>query len=354
MVTDWKLYWPWPLHTTTGQQRTLLRLLAVAAEERIAPAPLLTALAGNEHGLQVSRLRRVVARLEQGDSLADSVARVPGVLSEEDTITVRFGAQTGALAPAIRRRLDQLRSEESPRLWGVLRKASVYFLIFAVIYAFSLSILPSLGLIIDEFKLTTRLEDTSAWRLGSFCREYWWVALLIGLAPLVVIWSRRVRGWLRWLSTLPLGLPQSRATAGVMQHLSTAAVMGRPLAGALSTLARYHYDPVMRGNLLFARNELEQGAELWPTLQEVGLISPAEGKVLRLSDRLDNRAWALHALSRTRSNKTTRRLETAAACLTPLILLAAGCVVYLNANLMFVWTCELVQALALPQQSLPR
>ena len=76
---------------------------------------------------------------------------------------------------------------------------------------------------------------------------------------------------------------------------------GRPLPAAISTLARYHFDKSVREKLLFARNEIEQGADDWTSLTESRLLTPQEASALANSSS---------SRSHISGDAATRRLET--------------------------------------------
>ena len=72
----------WPRRTTSAQRQALLRLIAIATEERLPLIPLLEAWAEDERGVQRRRLQRLLKILKGGGSLPDAVEQVR---SEEHT-----------------------------------------------------------------------------------------------------------------------------------------------------------------------------------------------------------------------------------------------------------------------------
>ena len=109
----------------------------------------------------------------------------------------------------------------------------------------------------------------------------------------IAVKLRRV-GW--FISTRLVRTARSDSTADVLQLLGVAIQTGRPLAGTLSTLARYHFDPAMRQKLLLARNEVEQGADVWQSLIEAGLLTHPEAHLLNTGERLGNQTWTMTQL----------------------------------------------------------
>ena len=110
----------------------------------------------------------------------------------------------------------------------------------------------------------------------SMLVQWWWLGALALVAVVFLLLTGRLQRWVSrsWLGRLTqpwLGYQ----TADVLQNLSVVTQAGRPMAGTISTLARYHYCPSVRQRLLFVRNELEHGAGLWPSMQNARLVNRA-------------------------------------------------------------------------------
>ena len=165
---------------------------------------------------------------------------------------------------------------------------------------------------------------------------------------LVVLWlafaTRRGRRARRALVSR-LGAPGSaRISADVLQKLALAASAGRPIAGVLSTLARYHFDPRTRHQLLFVRNEVEQGVDVWQSLTAVELLAAPELRLLETAERVGNRPWALAQLADVRETRATRRRDRLSALLMPAIVAVMGLFVLFQALTVFAPLTELIRS----------
>src|SRR4051812_31451754 len=89
-----RLYWPGA--STRVQQRSLLRLILAASEDGIPLSQLIEAWSEDESGAQSGRLLRLASLLKEGMPLPEAIEAVRGVLSDEDVLAVRFGAQSGS------------------------------------------------------------------------------------------------------------------------------------------------------------------------------------------------------------------------------------------------------------------
>lgn len=339
-----------PYPTTDAQRRALLRLIAVATEERLPLADLLAAWAEDESGVQRGRVARLAALLKDGTPLAEAVEQVPAVLRDSDVLAIRFGSQAGTLAASVREALDE--ADEStatrPRTMGA---TWAYGVLVAIVFAFIstfiyVKIVPHIRLIFRDFSLEEPAPLRRSIDFANVVTNYWYVFALV---PLVLVWSlfsaSPGRVMRRWLSARALGPLRETRAAEVLGQLSVAARAGRPLSGALSTLARYHFDAATRNQLLLVRNEVEQGADVWQSMASTGLLTAPERRALALADRLGNRPWTLKQLARGKQRRTSQRLDRLAALVLPVMTLLLGAFVLFQALSLFVPLVQIITML---------
>jgi type II secretory pathway component PulF len=321
-------WWPW--YTTASQRQALLRLLVVAIEENLPLAPLVERWMEDERGIQRRRLRKLAHLLRQGRSLADAVEAVPRVLREEDLLALRFDAQTGTRTAAMRQQLTELPAD-TPRLLRSIVYLAVLVPLAVLLIGFAqLKVVPVLGHIFQEFGV--QAPPVLAWSLSSFGALFslWWLAALAIIAVLFWLLATRNGRPARHALFGRLFRPwrQVRA-ADVLQKIGVAVAAGRPIPGTLSTLARYHFDPTTRHELLFVRNEVEQGADVWPTLAAVQMLTPAEVELLHSAGRMGNQAWILQQLVAEKKRRTAQRLERLSELAAPaVVFVMAGFVLF--------------------------
>jgi MSHA biogenesis protein MshG len=341
--------WAWR-RTTKWQRMALLRLIAAAVEERLPLAPLLAAWADDERGIQRQRVRRVANLIDGGASLADALEAVPGVLRDEDVLAIRFGSQSGTLAASIRAAVADIDESPVEKASGVRGMAALYALIAVImvlIIAFlQIKIFPVFQAIFDDFDLSPPAPLGWATWLASRAVEFWWLA---ALAALALAWSafslrpkRFVRNRLLGRRLRPL---RELRSAEVLEKLGVAAAAGRPIPGALSTLARYHFDPVTRYKLLEVRNDVEQGADAWLSLSEAALITPADAAAIDAAGYAGNRAWTLRQLAEAKKRSAAKYVRRSRDLLLPVVVLSLGAVVLLQALAVFTPLVELIWGL---------
>lgn len=342
-------WWPW--RTRREQQRSLLRLIAVGTEERLPLAPLLEAWAEDERGVQRRRVRRLARLLARGVALPEAVEQVPNALSDNDVLAIRFGAQSGSLAATLRDALVDAPASGQSNIarWRrtVAYHAGVIVAAIAIVTFLMIKIVPSFLAIYQDFDLNVPRALVASIVFNDAVSSYWFVvALPLLLAAWLAFTVRGGRVLRNAIAGRLFGSVRELRSADLLDQLSVAAGAGRPLAGALSTLARYHFDPAMRRKLLFIRNEVEQGAEMWQSMTTAGLIAPPEGALLRTADRVGNRAWVLRTIAAGKRRRTHRWLQRLSDLFLPAVTLLIGAFVLFQSAAIFAPLVDLIANLA--------
>lgn len=340
----------WPWYTTVGQRQALLRLIAVALEEKLPLAPLIANWALDERGLQRHRLHRLAGLLQSGMPLPDAVEGVAGVLSDEDLLAIRFDAQLGTRTKAVRQTVDEAQAVSRSQIPQVRKAVAYFFLIVILALPFitfiHIKIIPVVHKMFSEFGLRVPQLLVQVDHFAHWFAAFWWLAALGIIALLWCLFNTRSGRHLRqsvfsrWLQPL-----RELRAADVLQTLGIASTAGRPIPGALSTLARYHFDPTIRHQLLFVRNEMEQGADVWHSLTTVGLLTPPEMRLLKSAERVGNQPWALQQLVSGKRRRSRRRLEQLSALVLPALVGLIGVVVLIYGLVVFLPLTGLIESL---------
>ncbi|MGI9427902.1 MAG: type II secretion system F family protein [Bythopirellula sp.] len=326
----------WPADTLASQQQALLQVLSVAVSERLEFAPLVTSLAMEHRGRYRRRLHRFAKRLAAGTSLADALEQTPGTLSDEQTLAIRIGSQSGTLIEVLRSLVAQ-REQSLNAIGHRFRQVGFYgalvgLLFVAVLTYIMLTIIPSFQAIMEDFDL----EITEPLKL--LIKASHSVVQLGPVIPLALLFcwamvnSERPQRFLRrrvW-SRFVKPVTQLR-TASVLRLLAITQQTGRPLAGTISTLGRYHYDSKIRNKLLFVRNEVEQGTDLWKSLCDTRLLTAAESRVLESAVAAGTVDWTLRHLANWKRERALLRFNMYAEFMMPVVIILMASIVLLTA-----------------------
>ena len=333
-ASNWRSTPLWDADPQASVQASLVQLLSFAHRQRQPLAPLISGLAEEQRGVSRRRLRRLAMRLEQGMPLVDALEQTPGVLSDESVLTLRLGVQSGTLPAAFVALAGDdpsSRIHQSYRIRQALAYAAGLTLAFGFVGTFILVLIaPTFQYMLEEFGMAsvTVWQFSTLMSVTSFLAQY--LPLLIALGVLLGILIRLtkpVRLFQRtWAARLFATVAQRRA-AHMLQMLALAIDAGRPLPSVFSTLARYHFDRYIRSRLLFARNEVEQGAEPWESLASAQLLSPEECRAISSLEPSQSRSWLMRRLADWKLVQADRVASMIGACLHPLVVIAFGLVV---------------------------
>lgn len=346
MSTPW-----WPADPLASKQRSLLRVLSAAVSERLEFAPLVACLAQEHRGRYRRRLNRLARRLAAGTSLPDALEQTPGALSDEQMLAIRFGLQSGSLSESMRSmvdRDDQSSSQIGHRLRQIGFYATIVSALFLLVLSFiMISIVPSFDEIIKDFNLDRPRMLELVIRVSQTVVMYG-IPIVLGL--LFCVWlvkSETSRRFIRRRISSRLLKPVAQLrSADLLNLLALVQQSGRPLPGALSTLARYHYDSLIRQKLLFVRNEVEQGADLWNSMATARLLSPAESRALASATSADSKIWTMHRLAQWKRHRVALRFDTYVDLLQPLVILLMAGIVLLTALATMTPLIEMISAMS--------
>lgn len=334
----------WPSDTLDTKRRSLLQVLLAAAKHRLPAAPLVASMAREERGRYRHRLRRLAQRLKDGVPLPDALERTPGVVSDEQLLAIRFGDQSGTLCTSLQEVLsrdEQYATHMNVQLRHVVFYGVAMLLVAIVVISFILvKIIPAYVAIYDDFDLTAPPATILLVTVGRIVEEFWYLFVLLLLAAIWLVRSEVSQRFFRRTVFSRFIPPVVRLrTADLLNQLSVTVNAGRPLAGAISTLARYHYDSFIRNKLLYVRNEMEQGADIWPSMAQVRLLTPAESHALVLADASDTRSWMMRKFANLKRGNVARGLSLLISFLQPalvflfavaVLLVAMGCLTPLD------------------------
>ena len=206
--------------------------------EQIPLCPLLRAWEDDERGIQQYRVRKLVKLMSSGTALADAVEQVPGILQDDQSLAIRFGVQSGAIAKSIRPLLEDAGSSPSEPRRNLHRNliycGVVTFILILATTFIHIKILPALDQIGMDFSVITPTVLVVATGLEHVVITFWWFFTILALAAAWLTFTaiggrffrNKIAGKVFW------SLSELRS-ADLLQKLGIAADAGRPIGGAL-------------------------------------------------------------------------------------------------------------------------
>ena len=353
-VTNWFAPGTTAAHLwTRPDQRTLLRFMSICARHRIPLAPLLDQVANDSGGSIGIRLKKLAGLLEGEVPLPIALEQCPALAPCRTVLAVRTGIESGTLAASIDAVLDEPREVEvAPDEFEPRRHVAYLVMLLCAIACGVLfwfqKIVPTLLQLLYDCHIEPPSVLTNGVAVVDSVLQWIGILAIAGMAITIWYFYRRIttrkRGspvdrW--WFS------PFGKEVGDILRILGVVSNSGRPLGRAMSTIARYHDSPAMRQRLLFVHNELLHGAELWPTLQEVGMIGAPERRLLESATRVGNVGWVLRQLARRRDDRLSELQEAVRRVITPV------CVVLLGLGVLCLTLAVIAPLVTLVEGSVP-
>jgi type IV pilus assembly protein PilC len=283
--------------------------------------------------------------------LADALERLPGLLPPHGVWAVRVGAEPGTLSARLKATAKEFSDQNDQVYWtwrGTLFYLGAVLTVLLSIASFIMMyIIPKYKKIFQDFG--TELPALTMWIIDVSDEITQWLpmialAVMIGLA------------WLAWRTRhgttsggVFRGLLFSHArghTPDLLRILSIVVQGGRPLVGAVSTMARHHPSATVRNHLLFLRNEIERGGEIWDDLAELGFLKPSESRILEAASRAGNLSWALAEIAGSIERDVDYRTTYVLEIVRPVVLVAVSLAVGIFAIGIFLPLVKLVNDLS--------
>lgn len=334
------------------RQYVLLSAMAVAAERQIPLLPVIEALAENERDRPGYRTARLANLLRSGSPLPAALWECRGAISREALSTIRVGYESGALAPALRRAVDDHGLNQPT--WDALAGRMVYLCLvsgFACIMMLwmMLTIVPSLQTLFDDYGLDlpapTQFLAVASSRVAD--SAFLLVPLGFGLFLGAILLALLHHGGLvRWGVPGLDGLLGRRDSANILDTLALVARHGRPIAEGMASLAVAYPHPPVRRRLREAAIDVARGEDWCGSLFRRGLVGQAEMAVLQAAQRVGNLPWALEEMARSVRRRFLYRARLLLQVLYSMVLLILGLLTMLIVVSYFLPLIKLIEFLS--------
>lgn len=332
-----------------GQLATLLR----------SGIPLPRALALVERVQPPGALRRALGQVQrdvdEGDPLADALARHPALFDAMVITTARAGAETGALGAG----MAHLAEHMAQRL-RIRRRIQRGLAVPLITSALATGVLVGLALtVVPEFEriftdIGADLPLPTVWLLQAtrFLSVAW--PLLLGLAIVAAVGLRvavTTDSGRRWWDLVSLRLPfagaalRLAALGQLTRTLGTLIGAGVPLTHALSLARESTRNTMMQAATDRVQRSVTSGGPLAEPLAARGLLGPAMVGLLEVGEESGQMAEMLLRTADACDREASDTLEALAAVLQPLVTIGTGLTIAGLALVLFLPLIAIVERL---------
>jgi general secretion pathway protein F/type IV pilus assembly protein PilC len=281
----------------------------------------------------------VHSRVQEGATLADSMARHPRAFGELATSIVRAGGEGGFLEEALDRlaKFTEQQDELKSRVIGALAYPTILFALGTIVVnVLVIFFVPQFESIFDDLRKRGELPAVTDWLLWlSHTMQSYGIFIVAALVVLVLLVRNRMkteegRLWLdRWRLKVPMasGIYLSLAVSRFCRVLGTLLGGGVPIVRSLEISADSTGNRVLSTAVRDAAENISAGQSLALPLQESGQFPADVVEMIAVGEQSNNLETVLPHIADTLERDTWRRLDLFVRLLEPvMLLLLAGIV----------------------------
>ena len=284
-------------------------------------------------------LSEVYQKVEEGQTLAEAMARHPRVFSEMAISMVRAGGEGGFLEDALERvaqfteQQDDLRSRTIGALAYPAFLASVGTSIVAVLIIF---FVPYFDTLFDNLREQGELPLLTDWLLAlSRLLQTWGLLLVFATAMIVALLrsrlqteeGKRLRDRLKLRTPLVGHIFQSLAVARFCRVLGTLLHNGVPILKSLEISRQATGNRILADAIANASENISAGQSLAGPLGQSGYFPPAVVEMISVAEESNTLEKVLVDVADSLERRTMRRLDLLVRLLEPIMLLILAGVV---------------------------
>ena len=303
-----------------------------------AGIPLAEALGALFEQLDSVKLKTLVGEVRtavnEGASLADSLAKHPEAFNELFVSMVRSGETAGNLDQVLVRLADF--QESSAKLRSKVTSAMVYPVIMVIVMAGIMTVLmvgvvPRITALFDTQDQALPLNTQLLIWVADMMADYWWLMFLgaAGMAYGFRTWTKTENGRRQWhgfLLRMPLFGPILRRVAveRFARTLGTMLQAGVPMIRSLETAKAVLGNVVLAEVIDKAKAAVTEGESLAVTLQRSGQFPATVTHMIAVGERAGQLESMLLRVADAYENEVTMKLEKMTSVLEPLMLVVMG------------------------------
>lgn len=344
------------------QRQMFVDLLALTAERSLPIAPVMRAMAIEEHGAIGYRAGEFADRLDAGYQVAQALLATRGLLAPQDQLAIEIGQQTGSLPITLQTLAgDPIapgRAGESIWIGSIGLVAMANMLLTCVLFV-SVKIVPAYEKIFVDFRDHGRRTGYPQLRFPPITQFLFSVFhtifdLLAKLAyPLAVVVPlltfyvvAYLMGWWRFELPLVNRFFAPRHSAIVLRWFAAAVRREQSLWPILRESADRYPNRLIRSRLRWASRQIDAGQDWITSFRDNRLIGRTDAALLRAASKAGNLAWALEEAAAANLRRLSYRLEAISQVLMPIAIILGGVCVLVFALGMFLPLVSLISELA--------
>jgi MSHA biogenesis protein MshG len=295
----------------------------------------------------------VMAGLESGRGLAQSMTEHPNVFPKLFTSIVEMGETTGTLDKAFMRMYDYLMMEQEVK--DRVKSATRYPMTVMIAIAIALAIItvfviPSFAPLFKQLGDQVPLPTKIIIGASNFVINHWGI-MLLGIGAIAGgIWGylKTVTGrfnWDRWKLNLPVVgvIIRNAALSRITRSLMIALQAGLPMNETLQTVSNSIGNEYLASKLNMLSVGIERGESLWKTAHATKLFTPLVLQMIALGEETGSLPELLDEVADHYKREVDYDLDNLSAAMEPILMVAVGGMVLVLALGIFLPMWDMVK-----------
>ena len=333
-----------------AERRTLLWILAIAAERGIPLAKAARSYANGRIDEMGCRATNLAENLEMGVPLPAALDRSRSTLPRDGELAARIGYATDTLATTLREAAldqDQVSASSHAAYGTLLYFMTVVNVMLAILAFVCVQVLPSYRVIMQDFDVELPAVTEMFIQFWLMLANYWWILTpLIVLALVLMVYALIAYLGFRVPDFPVVGrLLRRYDTAVILRSIGSGIAQGRPIDQSIDLLAHWYPVNYVGAKLALTSQKMKAGANWCDSLVETRLMRPADAAVLKAAQRVGNLEWACHELAETLGRRARYQATSIARFTLPLLAIVIGIPVAFFAVAMILPLSQLIEAL---------
>jgi len=299
----------------------------------------------------------VHARVQEGATLSDAMAKHPKAFGELGTSIVRAGGEGGFMEEALERlaRFTEQQDKLKSRVMGALAYPAILFTVGTIVVTVLIvKFVPKFETLFGRLRAKGELPAVTDWLLGlSHMLQDYGLYLLVVLAILGVVIRQQLlteegRVWLdRWRLKIPVvsSIYLSLAVSRFCRVLGTLLTGGVPIVRSLEISADSTGNRILAAAVREAADNISAGQALAQPLAESGHFPVDVVEMIAVAEQANSLETVLPQIADSLERDTWRRLDLFVRLLEPLMLLVLAGVVLLVVIALLVPVLKMSQAI---------
>ncbi len=281
--------------------------------------------------------RQIRDRVNEGNSLANSIAEEPAVFSQIYISMVSAGEAAGTLENVLSRLAEM--SEKRNNLSNKVKAAMAYPLFMAavgvavVVFIFTF-IIPGISKIFLEMNRRLPWPTVMLIKISGFIQAYFWLFLIVLgiLSAVLILWFRTAAGrrlWDRYILKCPLfgSLILKISISRFSRTLAVLLASGLAIVEALELSRRVIGNTVMSDVIKDAKDAISRGQGIAQSLRKKGVFPPIVLHMIAAGEQSGGIEEGLENVADVFDNEVESAIKALTSLLEPVMIIVLGIIV---------------------------